>query len=660
MYQLTPAQREYVVRNGFVVVPSMAFGSMAEAYQQLKDRPLPILVTTDALLHTAHLFFDNLLRIVEITTLRARLVGLIRVLLDASARDVAQADDPAVREAARRNLAFFSVGARLLEPSHQVAADVADLVDAELQLIRERTTGVPLPKSQVLGIREDYSQYIPRGHYTRNDDLRTYFLAVMWYGRMGFFLCPSESHALSQADIERLARQALLITRYLYHERVGEVSALDVWRGIYETTALFAGRAEDPGPDAYACLAREVWGDLPGVNQLAGGERLAAFLTQARQQLPRPGVLSTYYLTDDTLTPRWQDGTLGFRFLSQRFVPDTHILSELVWDRVGRYLGRGEPFTLYVSMYDGPYRGAPRGLDVLAAFGSELAERILHDEGDTEYGGYAEKLAGLKARYAQADSEPDLYHRWLGVFRELLVLPPETAPTFMRNQAWARKQLNAALGSWAELRHDTMLYIKQSYTSTPRGAAFEAPPPSPAAYVEPCPQVYRRLGALITHLRQGLDGWGMIEAGVRAKLTEFEALLSELSDIAARELQGRWPDASETKDLSAIGARLKGLLRWPQELVAQISSSADDRMAIVADVHTHLEGGVVLEEAVGDPFLICVELEREGRRVLYWGAVFSYYEFKQPLNDRLTDEAWQVMWPKPPLPPWTRLFLALE
>jgi hypothetical protein len=42
--------------------------------------------------------------------------------------------------------------------------------------------------------------------------------------------------------------------------------------------------------------------------------------------------------------------------------------------------------------------------------------------------------------------------------------------------------------------------------------------------------------------------------------------------------------------------------------------------------------------------------------VLTQGAVFSYYEFKQALSDRLTDDAWQVMDPKPDRPIWTASF----
>ena len=657
--QLTPAQEKYIARNGFVVVPSAAFAGMAEAYENLRENSIPIFVTTDALLHTAHLFFDYLLRAIEITTLRSKLVALTETLLEASARDLAQATDPNVREAARRNLAFFSVGARLLDPVRQTPAEVDDMVQAELHLFQDPPKEIPPPRSPVLGIREDYTQYIPRGHYTRNDDFRTYFLAAMWYGRMGFFVNPSDSHALSPADVERLARQALLITRNLQQERVGDEAAVEVWRGIYETTALFAGRAEDPSPDDYRQIALAVYGGPPDLAQLTDQVKLATFLARARE-LPRPHILSTYYLSmgEDAVTPRWQDGTLGLHFMPQRFVPDSHILSELVWDRVGSYRGKGHPFTLFVSMYDS-YRGVPRGLDVLAAFGSALAVRILQDEGDTEYEGYPEKLKELQVLYAHGDSTRDLYHRWLGVLRTLVEATSRTAPAFTQNEAWARKQLSSALGTWAELRHDTILYIKQSYTSTPRGGVME-PPPLPPVYVEPYPEVYGRLGALVTHLREGLDGWGMLEQSVRGKLAEFEALLAELTDIAGRELQGQWPTEPEMRDLASIGRRLRDLLRFPSKLLAQITSGTDARMAIVGDVHTHLAAGEVLEEAVGDPFLICVELERDGQKARHWGAVFSYYEFKHPIDDRLTDEAWQAMAPKPPLPPWMSAFLAQE
>jgi hypothetical protein len=50
-----------------------------------------------------------------------------------------------------------------------------------------------------------------------------------------------------------------------------------------------------------------------------------------------------------------------------------------------------------------------------------------------------------------------------------------------------------------------------------------------------------------------------------------------------------------------------------------------------------------------------------GKLYLTHGTVFSYYEFPQPIGDRLTDDSWQDMLsnekaPKPPS--WTSTFMA--
>ena len=53
--------------------------------------------------------------------------------------------------------------------------------------------------------------------------------------------------------------------------------------------------------------------------------------------------------------------------------------------------------------------------------------------------------------------------------------------------------LNTQLGSWAELRHDTLLYAKQSYTGIP---ACEYPD----VYVEPYPELF---AAIVKYAEQG-------------------------------------------------------------------------------------------------------------------------------------------------------------
>ena len=71
-----------------------------------------------------------------------------------------------------------------------------DIVQDELTLI-EQAGGIFT--SPLFDLDEDYSQYKPRGHYTRNETYGRYFRAMMWYGRMPFTL---------HSDNENVARLA--------------------------------------------------------------------------------------------------------------------------------------------------------------------------------------------------------------------------------------------------------------------------------------------------------------------------------------------------------------------------------------------------------------------------------------------------------------------
>ena len=85
-----------------------------------------------------------------------------------------------------------------------------------------------------------------------------------------------------------------------------------------------------------------------------------------------------------------------------------------------------------------------------------------------------------------AASGANLYNLWLGALRALSPgrrPAPGQAPRPARGGAHrglGRRVLNTQLASWAELRHDTILYAKQSYTG---GVACEFPD----AYVDPYP-----------------------------------------------------------------------------------------------------------------------------------------------------------------------------
>ncbi|HID63566.1 MAG TPA: DUF3160 domain-containing protein, partial [Anaerolineae bacterium] len=477
------------------------------------------------------------------------------------------------------------------------------------------------------------------------------FKAMMWYGRMRFRLKPGDKpEDVQKGRME--TRQAILIVTALQSATVGDQTALAVWDRIYEPTVFFVGKTDDLNVYDYGQVIKEVYGQSLNLSDLEDEARLDAFIEEAMTLRP-PKIVSSF--VTDQEEP--EEVTRSFRFMGQRFIPDSYIFQQLVYDKVKLYQGTGRPFTLVDSMA-GPIRGFPRGLDVASVLGSRRAEEIIEAEGDAEYDGYPEQLAKLRGEFAALPAEQwveNLYWSWLYSLRPLLEVKGEGYPVFMQNEAWVDKNLNAFLGSWAELRHDTILYAKQSYTVMATGLM---PQPEPAkGYVEPQPEVYARLAALCKQMRVGLEDRGLLNPEYTDKLNRMESLLLSLKTMAEKELSGQALTDEEYARIRNIGDFLEGITTFSVEVAGQITSEADEKMAIVADVHTEGNSGQVLEEGVGDAFTIYVVAPVEGQQVVTQGGVFSYYEFKQPMSERLTDEAWQALEPKPDLPPWTASFI---
>jgi hypothetical protein len=299
----------------------------------------------------------------------------------------------------------------------------------------------------------------------------------------------------------------------------------------------------------------------------------------------------------------------------------------------------------------------------MAVLGSEYAEGIIKDEGDSDYQKYSGQLAKLKKEFDLKTEEwaSSLYWSWLYCLKPLLSPVGGNAPTFMLSKAWIGKALNTALGSWAELRHDTILYAKQSYTMLAGGGS--PPPQLTHGYVEPYPEVFVRVRGMKERMRKGLVSHGLLDKRIEDKLRHYEELLGTLEAIAKKEINGEQLSEKEYQTIWKIGSTLESVTRFPHDITSKIRSVTDEKMAIIADVHTDPNSGQVLEEAVGFPSIIYVKVSIGGKDQIVRGPVFSYYEFRQPMSDRLTDEGWQQMLQKgeePPLPPWTSEFIGQQ
>jgi Protein of unknown function (DUF3160) len=640
--ELTDAQRTLLAQNGFAVAAPVAgqYREFYQIYEQWRYSDIPVFVTTDSVYHVYHLLFDKMLRDLETVHFIADLKSLSSTMLTTTYQQYQALLGTALEEPARRNVAYFAVATQLLGLQDPVPAEVTDLVTAELALINSASSEAispiwdrpDLPPDQKL--IEVYGQYTPRGHYTRSEDLKKYFKAMMWYGRLTFRL---------NDDFE--TRRALLVTQAVRSAAPADgTTALTLWENIYEPTVFIVGKADDLGYLEYGALSDQVFGPNPDLGKFADAALFAQF-KQATESLPPPQVNSMWVWI-------WQDQqqvTKGFRFMGQRFTLDAYVFGQVIWRKVG---------TL-----DKP-RGLPKALDFFAAMGSDEAYSILKAMGEDQYANFDTQTTKVRTEVAALELDTwtqNLYWSWLYSFQPLITPKGSAYPPFMQTQAWTRKDLQTALGSWTELKHDTILYAKQVMAEMGGGGETVTPP---HGYVEPNPEAYARLLALTQMTYDGLQSRNLLSDLTRANLENLISELTFLKNISERELAGEAITDDEYWHIQYWGGILEQFTLAAADTTGNASRDlSDQKAALVADVATgtyDLNTLVALEEGVGQPTIIYVVLPDSPWRVAS-GAVYSYYEFTVPSSNRMTDEAWQALveaGTNPSQPDWTDMFIA--
>jgi hypothetical protein len=676
---LRPQEKEKIAKNGFVIcIPVNSAYSpedeVSSIYIRCKANHFPIFVTSDVALHTSHLLFDWSLRFLEASSLRQDLLNLTDTMLTQSLTYHEQINEKAsvLKEAALKNAEYFNIAKYLLVGGElgDMQEDIKQIIMKECSLIDKHAGFADSP---LFGYKEDYSQYIPRGHYSRSPEFERYFKAMMWYGRMGFRLASLKEtqggFALDKKAGEMETLQAILICKALGETKVKGEDAVKVWERIYETTSFFAGRSDDLSVKEYKELAEQVYGKKYSVSGLDDEAKLAEFIKLA-QKAHKPKILSTLVTDVSSQAMDWENQTQSMKFMGQTFTPDSYVFQNLVYDKVKAYTGSNpKPFTAVLN--NGVwFRGFPRALDFMAVIGSDTAEQILVQEKDTLFGGYKEQLAKLKKEIGtteNADWSKDLYSARIWSLKAILEKPDSKVPKYMQSQAWQEKQLNAALGSWTELKHDTILYSKQAYSMTQSAMASKAgewirslPAETIHGYVEPVPELYSRISKSIEQLRLKFTSLGFpSDTALVNNFKNFEGLLTSFETISIKELSGEMLTDTEYELIENIGGHLSSILKYSHyiDVSDKFRSEMDNKMPLVADVFTEVNSNQVLEQAIGKPVEIFVIAKVDGRNKVCLGAAYSYYEFKQPMSDRLTDEKWRDMIQKhkePSMPEWIK------
>lgn len=674
---MTESEQRRLRETGFVSIDHgqrYSFGSM---YFSIYTCDLPVLVTTDSILHAMHRSYVDLMKEIEGSYFAATLADVLKSCHDELGKAWFLRGD--ARKSYQDVDLYLTVARNLLEGAgapegpqnhpHIDAWDGALLVHSQLKQDDAALKILKLVQShhmQSLAQRDvmeiyggeraiDFSQFKPRGHYAESPHLSRYFRAMMWLGRAdtGWNVLPVDPQSGLVSDSSRELRNCVLLTQLL--KSSGANVRLDRMDAILD---FLVGASDNLTPGQMELLLeRRKIDDLRDVSSaeaIAGLQEVLARGEFGSQQIRSQVLLSNPLAEQSVGAPNL------FQMFGQRFVIDSFVLANVVFDKIKFDKIKVE-------------RMMPTGLDVAAALGNDAALPLLSEE--LEAWRYAPNMAACReyvARQPTAVWQSNLYNVWLDALRQLDDEPPlEGAfPEVMRTEAWQRKQLQTQLASWSELRHDTILYAKQSYTS-------EVMCEYPTGYVEPYPEVYARIKffaeqgaeliAAADYTVPGPSGPRLAELQRRQVefLRKMAATTGELEKLARKELAAEPFTAEEQAWLKkVIDARGGGsgpprYDGWYCDLFYGGGRRASEWDPTVIDVHTDPNTREALEVGVGSCNFLVAAIDNEDDRMIYVGPAYSYYEFRHPAEKRLTDNDWQQLLDtekEPPRPTWVDSF----
>jgi len=612
--------------EGFAIVPSNT-SQLFHVYERNDYSNFPNFVTTDLYLQLYHLYIDCMLRELEEYQLLPLMSEYSQDMIDAMLAIIhnADKDDNETIRIAGRNLQFFRVALHLFTGKPINASFTTEKAEIEKCLKAENS-----PSGMLMDYMGDvsfpYSLFRARGHYTRSDGLKRYFRGMMWLqtATMGLNHETEVKQAVQMAFAMKLFKK----TRQKYDKIDNLITML---MGQHDNLSLLQ-------------VIAEVDKTGMSMDELLNDDKEIAKLTK---------VLNEIGNKQTRIRPKFEKTSHNkINVMPQRYQPDAEVLQEMV-----DYESKPTK------------RGVPKGIDVMAAMGVTAAEQILKEE-KTEWKQLLPNLDKMKKRMSEIDWDETTATQWMQTLKVLTTGTDSKSPYFMQNPNWSKKDLNAALASWAELKHDAILYAKQPMGAE-CGGGENVPEPVVKGYVEPNVKFWKKAGELLENTAKVLKDQNMMTDKIEGVTERLKEEVEFMLRVSEKELANKILTDEEYDHISYIGATFENisldLLRMPeQNLYNWVDiEGADRKVALVADVYTanadNNKEKAILFEAVGDADEIYVVVEIGGYLYLTRGAVLSYREFIQPIDQpRLTDEEWQKQLesnPRKGVPEWMKSIL---
>jgi hypothetical protein len=579
-------------------------------YDKNRYTNTPNFITTDLFLQLFHTYFSFTIKELE----KEKLVGLVTLLSESlykeSIKYYTTSTNEQIKDMASFNACFFAIAYTLITdkklnvPSNIVGAYVNELNKINLREDNE---------SSYFNSFIPYSLFTPRGHYTRTEEQKRYFKAMIWLQIAPY--CLSNNKLLKHACFN-----AFLLNNGvdIFNRPIKQL-----YKSIYEPIAYLVGDADNISIkdicDVY---------DKYNINKIE-------LLTQQKIIDVVAMKLREIENEQDKIQPKIKLSCFPkINFMPQRYLVDNDILQQ------------------FVDVSINAEKAFPRGVEVFSVLGSSVATDLIYNyyKENKKWNSYDSIYNEQVDKFKTFNNwDISVYNKWLQSLVKLNRVD-KNYPYFMKNRGWGLKSLNTSLASWAELKHDVILYGEQPMAAEMGGGGDELPPPITVGYVEPNIEFWNSCSEMLSKNELFLAKYNLKTEELSDKTNKIRGILDFFINASLKEINHQSLTSEEYNRIEIISGEFDYLsLNMLNPYVNYNDwydvKGPDKTIALIADIYTRnvpdCPKDAILHSATGLGNKIYVVVEIDKRLYLTKGATFSYYEF--PYSSRLTDETWLEM-----------------
>ncbi|MEI6836060.1 MAG: DUF3160 domain-containing protein [Candidatus Falkowbacteria bacterium] len=618
--------------NGFAVLDNPApkeATSFYSAYSWLSDKEIPLLITSDFLIHyhqntvkqiskdiEENIFYDNMWRISKM------LYESSKNRYEARLAKIGNVNDQ-VLESERLATAYFAVALKLLEPTPaQINTTGQDdnkfskseagalyftilpylQVDAaeEVRLIKEASVKT---KSPVLLYTQNYTDFVVPAEYRRTEKLYNFYLASTWLNSV-FPLVVKDKNCPDCLLDKDDAKLSLIASSFITKDFSANQDLKNMWALVYKLMSYSKGLRDDLTYRHYDEAMKTLFGETydPEVLFAEDNPDSAANMDKMRAKL-----LSIPFSDFQGALDKTKDKPrLGFKLLSDYYFPNEYVFNRLSGDAVGNY-GEIKPrYGNSTVCKEDLKRCNGFGLDVIGL----VADKLTTDSywmDNTNFASYDEKLLVLKNELKTLL----IWHNnnfWstLSTIKAVFETNNGQMQAYSRADSWRQHLIDVSTSAWVDMQ---LPLEKLAPTSAPlkKGLSNDVIF-NDNFYIEPNYALIQKLIADNEMIYGMFDAMGVNKkvSAVSLALKEENSKLRQFSDLIKKELNGEAFSSDNQSFISSVAKQY------------QLDQAPASRLFLKA-------GKATLYEDLGIKFMVLF-YELRGEKYLAAGPVYSYQE----------------------------------